>query len=386
MKVLRIIAKGLPLFKQELDLVFYAQQRVNEVDKESLIQLSQNTYLNTTNAFIGINASGKTTVLKTIQLALNILNNEPINHVDARTILGTTDKAVFDIYFINKDNKVCRLETEIASRKTKNGDCSYYIVDETLWEKPFQSIKSKKNLTNFEDIAPIAVRNSNNLFLADDISFIIALNKKTKDKLNICSLLSYTNINVLPFTEDIPVDIITFLDPTIEKLQFERKDTKQLIHLKFYNEKEIILNNAQELENYLSSGTIKGVITFSMVRDTLQSGGYLLIDEIENHFNKEIVMTLIRFFMDTRLNKNGGILMFTTHYPELLDEYNRNDTINIVRNRNGITIENLCNILKRNDIKKSEAYQSGFLEGTSPLYESYIHLKRSLSTLINQGG
>ena len=123
-----------------------------------------------------------------------------------------------------------------------------------------------------------------------------------------------------------------------------------------------------------------------MVRDTLQSGGYLLIDEIENHFNKEIVMTLIRFFMDTHVNKNGGILMFTTHYPELLDEYNRNDTINIVRNRNGITIENLCNILKRNDIKKSEAYQSGFLEGTTPLYESYIHLKRSLSTLINQGG
>ena len=382
MKVLRIIAKGLPLFKQELDLVFYAQQRVNEVDKESLIQLSQNTYLNTTNAFIGINASGKTTVLKTIQLALNILNNEPINHVDARTILGTTDKAVFDIYFINKDNKVWRLETEIASRKTKNGDCSYYIVDETLWEKPLQSIKSKKNLTNFEDIAPIAVRNSNDLFLADDISFIIAHNKKTKDRLNVCSLLSYTNINVLPFTEDIPVDIITFLDPTIEKLQFERKNTTQLIHLKFYNEKEIILNNAQELENYLSSGTIKGVITFSMVRDTLQSGGYLLIDEIENHFNKEIVMTLIRFFMDTHVNKNAGILMFTTHYPELLDEYNRNDTINIVRNRNGITVDNLCNILKRNDIKKSEAYQSGFLEGTTPLYESYIRIKEAINTYI----
>ncbi len=50
------------------------------------------------------------------------------------------------------------------------------------------------------------------------------------------------------------------------------------------------------------------------------------------------------------------------HYPELLDEYDRNDSIFITRNRNGITVENLTNILKRNDIKKSDAYQSGFLE------------------------
>ena len=43
--------------------------------------------------------------------------------------------------------------------------------------------------------------------------------------------------------------------------------------------------------------------------------------------------------MDSRLNKNGGTLIFTTHYPELLDEYDRNDGICIVRNRNGITMQ-----------------------------------------------
>ena len=59
-------------------------------------------------------------------------------------------------------------------------------------------------------------------------------------------------------------------------------------------------------------------------------------------FNKEIVTTLVRFFMDSQLNKNGGTLIFTTHHPELLDEYDRNDGICIVRNRNGITAENEC--------------------------------------------
>ena len=87
--------------------------------------------------------------------------------------------------------------------------------------------------------------------------------------------------------------------------------------------------------------------------------------------------------MDSRLNKNGGTLIFTTHYPELLDEYNRNDGICIVRNRNGIKAENLSHILKHNDIKKSDAYQSGFLEGTTPAYEAYMRLKKSLAASIN---
>ena len=72
--------------------------------------------------------------------------------------------------------------------------------------------------------------------------------------------------------------------------------------MKFKGEEELILNNAVELEQYLSSGTIKGIITFSMVKEVLTSGGYLLIDELENHFNKEIVVTYA-LFMDSSLNK-----------------------------------------------------------------------------------
>ncbi len=60
MKILRITVNGLPLFKQELDLLFYTQQRVSEDDKEKLYKIEPNYYLHTACAFIGINASGKT--------------------------------------------------------------------------------------------------------------------------------------------------------------------------------------------------------------------------------------------------------------------------------------------------------------------------------------
>lgn len=41
MKLLRITAEGLPLFKEKLDLSFYAQQRVAEEQKNICIHYSQ---------------------------------------------------------------------------------------------------------------------------------------------------------------------------------------------------------------------------------------------------------------------------------------------------------------------------------------------------------
>lgn len=383
MKLLKLTAEGLPLFKEKLDLTFFAQQRVGEEDKENLYHLFSNIYLNASNAFIGINASGKTSVLKVLLLALGIMNNDPINHISTKDILGETEQAILNMYFYAESSReICRLETVISSSKNKTEEAVYEIVSESLWVKKQNEVATRKAMLDFSEREPVMVRSNQEAFLPDDVSIVIAYNKKNNEHIHVDNLLLFTNVNVLPFSEDIPAEVILYLDPTIECLHFEKKNEKPVIHLKFKGKEEIILNSAVELNNYLSSGTVKGIITFTLARQALQNGGYLVIDEIENHFNKEIVSTLLRFFMDSRLNRKGGILIFTTHYPELLDEYDRNDGIYIIRNREGITAENLCNILKRNDIKKSDAYQSGFLEGTTPMYEAYMQLKKSIDAAI----
>ena len=383
MKLLRATAEGLPLFKEKLDICFYAQQRISEEQKEQLHPLFSNVYLNPATGFIGINASGKTSVLKVILLILGIMNNEPINHIDTRDILGDAKKTVLNIFFYSETNKeVCRLETVVAAKKTKTEGIIYSIVSERIWSKKTDEIIARKAMLDFDGKEPIMVRSGQEDFLSDDVSIMIALNKKTGENIRIVALLLFTNINVLPFSEGIPAEVITYLDPTVESLYFDEKDQKEIIRLKFKDKEEIVLNNPLELNNYLSSGTVKGMIIFTLAKEVLQNGGYIVVDEIENHFNKEIVTTLMRFFMDSKLNKNGGTLIFSTHYPELLDEYDRNDSIYITRNRNGITAENLSSILKRNDIKKSDAYQSGFLEGTTPMYEAYMRLKKSLAAVL----
>lgn len=383
MKLLRITADGLPLFKEKLDLCFYAQQRVSEDQKGILYSLFSNIYLNPANGFIGINASGKTSVLKVILLSLGIINNEPINHIETKDILGNAEKAVLNSFFYSESNKeICRLETMITSRQTKTEGTVYRILSEKIWSKQADEVITRKSLLDFDGKDPVLLRSGQEDFLSDDISIMIAHNKKTGENMRVVNLLQYTNINVLPFSDNIPEEVITYLDPTVESLRFDEMDQKTVIRLKFKGKEEIVMNDPIQLNNYLSSGTVKGMITFTLAQEVLQKGGYIVVDEVENHFNKEIVTTLMRFFMDSKLNKNGGTLIFSTHYPELLDEYDRNDSIFIIRNRNGITVENLSTILKRNDIKKSDAYQSGFLEGTTPMYEAYMRLKKSMAAAL----
>lgn len=226
MKILRITAQGLPLFKDDLDICFYSKQRVSDDDKDSLYKMEGNYYLNPACAFIGINASGKTSALKVINLALNIVNNEPINHVDSRYILLGTEKATITTYFYDNRKYICCLETVITAKKAKTENFIYSILSEKMWEKPLSSVNSKKYLTDFTGIEPIKIRKTDEEFLPDDISLIISHNKKTNDTVNVLSLLSYMDVNVLPFTEEIPLEVIAFLDPTIERCVLRKQREK----------------------------------------------------------------------------------------------------------------------------------------------------------------
>lgn len=383
MKILKIAAKDLPLFNGICEIDFLPQQRVNSENAENMSELfstpSNTFYKNNVISFTGINASGKTSVLKLITFVFGMLNNIPINSITCSEVLdGIADNNTvsFDTFFFSEtqNNKsIYLLNTVIAKENNK-----LKIVSETLKSKDISKIKAKKALYDFSDIETNFTRDVNSEFLLDDVSIMVAFNKRNKEAINYTDMLRYTNINELDISEDCPVELISFFDPSIEYLKINKEKNKSNIHLKFKSKNEMILNQFSELNRYLSSGTIKGINTFLYAIRIFNNGGYLIIDELENHFNREIVSTLIRFYMDKKVNKKGATLIFSTHYSELLDEFERNDNIYIIRNRQGITIENLSKILKRNDIKKSEAYQSGLLGGTLPMYDAYMNLKNAI--------
>ena len=384
MKILKISIKGLPHFQHDLNIDFVAQQRVADDDREQLSNIFSNIYTNPAISFIGINASGKTTILKAISFVIELLNNKPVNNISSNEIIDDIDssqKVTFSVYFYH-EGIVYKLKTNIGKKENMtDGSTKFVILDETLWSKAVHRIKTKKSLYNFRDSDLKTERNNNEEYLMEDVSIIVALNKKQDANISLYDMSEFTDHNMLNVLGRYPKELLTFLDPSIEYLVCQPNEKKVDIKLKFYGKNEISLSSLLELNKYLSSGTIKGLSVFMGAVFAFIEGGYLLVDELENHFNKEIVATLIRFFMDKKINKKGATLVFSTHYSELLDEFERNDSIYIVRNREGITADNLSNILKRNDIKKSEIYDSDFLKGTVPAYESYIALKKALISI-----
>ncbi len=384
MKLLKIAINGLPHFKNRLDIDFVALQRVDDYDKERLCHVFSNIYVNKAISFVGINASGKTTILRAISFVMKMLNNESLNNIRSKAILDDMDdnhQVIITTYFYD-GHDVNKLETAIVKEISEvDGSEKLIIKDEKLWSKDGARVKTKKNLFDFTEADLKQKRDKNEQYLMDDVSIIVAENKKKNMSLFICDMLEWTDHNILNVLGRFPKELLTFLDPSIEYLECSLKEKKVDIRLKFYGKEEIAINSLTVLENYLSSGTIKGLGVFMSATFSFAEGGYLIVDEIENHFNREIVATLIRFFMDEKVNKNGATILFSTHYSELLDEFDRNDSIYIVRNKEGIGAENLSTILKRNDIKKSEVYDSGYLGGTVPAYEAYMALKKVLSSV-----
>lgn len=378
MRILRIRVNGLPLYKNLFDISFCAVQRVQSNHLNSVFNLFGNIYVNTVEAFAGINASGKTTALKVISFASMLLGAAPLSAEFVPQILAEETKTVFDVDFY-VDGRIYHLSSVLIKGKKQDSSFGVRILSEKLWVKPATTKVNKSNLLDFEEIEPIRVRDNSDEYLPDDVSIMIAVNKQIQNKIVVVDLALLTNFNLfLPDGGSVPTEIISLLDPTIEYVSVENVNDKVITRLKFYGQNELVLLNPAELNVYLSSGTVKGVRVFSDAVRVLKNGGYLIVDEVENHFNRELVAALMRLFLDKRTNPRGAVIIFSTHYPELLDELERNDAVFITRSNNGLTVDNLNTLLDRNDMKKSEVYQSNFLGGTAPRYNSLMALQKSI--------
>lgn len=378
MRILRIRVNGLPLYKDSFDVSFCASQRVQNNHLNSVFNLFGNIYVNTVEAFAGINASGKTTALKVISFTSMLLGATPLSAEFVPQILGEGISTVFDIDFF-VDSKIYHLTSEIIREKNQDGNPKVRIVSERLWAKSITTKINKTNLLDYDGRTPVRVRDNSDEYLPEDVSIMIAVNKQIQNKSIFVDLVMLTNFNLfLPEGDSVPTEIITLLDPTIEYITVENVNDKVITRLKFYRQNEIVLFNPAELNVYLSSGTVKGVRVFSDAVRVLKNGGYMIVDEVENHFNRELVASLLRLFLNKKTNPKGAVLIFSTHYPELLDELDRNDAVFITRSNDGLTVNNLNTLLNRNDMKKSEVYQSNFLGGTAPKYNALLALQKSI--------
>ncbi|WP_304683761.1 hypothetical protein [Ileibacterium valens] len=99
-------------------------------------------------------------------------------------------------------------------------------------------------------------------YLAPDASMVVHFLNTNNVDLYVSDYLNYTNHNILKLITDFPEELLEYLDPSIEYLRFEINSNTRIcdgVRLKFKHSKEILLSSPDQLEAYLSSGTVKGL-------------------------------------------------------------------------------------------------------------------------------
>lgn len=383
-KLLKVEIEGIRLYKNEkFEIDLFANQNVTFEEKEENIVENLASSLNKQNimAIVGINATGKTTTLKLISSVIEIfIQAESLNNISKKEIfeLFKEETKITTHYYAN--DTIYKLTSDISKLEEK-----FIFTEETLQEKKVNKGMSKNRLFDFSNMPLVIQRTKeDSAYLKQDDSIFMKTLRKIGVKENrkyLFDMVIYNNMNYFHTLREIPAEYISYLDPSIDYLKFVypsgiQTGTDIQIQLKFKGSemKEITL---RQLADYLSSGTIKGLYLLISVQQTLEVGGYMIIDEIENHLNKSIVIMLLNLFK-SKVNKNNATLIFSTHYSEILDDIERNDCIYFTTKESGeIVVTNLSTKYSRNDRKKSSIFLSGIL-GTAPQYNSYIEMKRTM--------
>lgn len=145
--------------------------------------------------------------------------------------------------------------------------------------------------------------------------------------------------------------------PTGEKFKEQRIETIHKVNING-EEKEYILNYGME-----SNGTRRLFTYGPAIKNALEKGKTISIDEIDNMLHPALTKSIIEMFNDPTINKKGAQLIFNTHEISLLDlDLFRRDQIYFVEKNNSTGISDLY-ALDDFSPRKSENIQKGYLLG-----------------------
>lgn len=384
MEVLRIKIEGLSLFEEAFDLNLTTEQNVTDQNGTSVRQILNRIYSNNVIALIGKNASGKTMTLLLIMFVLDVfLGNTPVNHSTCRSALIGREFR-FELYVFNESDKKLY---KVVSLLKMNQEGELFFEDETIYSKPRNSKMRKSTIFDFNYVNSVTFKRPENSLLPSDNTYFRIVTKQEGNHVrpffDFCEPKNETiqmSFSTSQTAEQQSV-ILAYLDPNVEfvrQVSNGRKNfTVVLYEVKFKNSKSVHLVHPGEILKFISSGTMKGIQLFNEVFLCLSSGGYMMVDDIESHFNLAIVQTVIGIFSDPEINKRGATLIFTTHDAQLLDEFERDDSVYVSLRKNELMSLTRLNRQKyRGTVKRNYLYESDVLNGTAPNYLAYMNLRK----------
>ncbi len=378
MKLLNYKITGYKGLKNDFYIDLTTRSKIMGYDYEDeVLNIHDAINIPTTTVITGKNSSGKTTILSATELIFELLHTGRIKYNER---FDTSKNIKLEVTFID-EAILYKYSTVIYYEGNNSLDSNENMKfkEEVLKRRVYKNSYKKDNLSK----SFVIDNNYDNS--VDDTSLLFELTR-TKFPYIFFSNLVYDrspyNSNVLNviISDDLISNqllnkIVTLFDSTISSIKYVPEEEKYEITSK----DNTIRISKKSLSNYLSDGTKKGVVLFSVAIWMLKTGGTLIIDEIENSFHKILVENLILIFNDKRINKNQGNLILSTHYVEILDIFRRRDNIFISRNnKDGINIYNFAEHYdERTELRKSKLFNANVF-GTLINYEAMMDVKRGM--------
>ena len=387
MKLLRVKASHFKNCSDDFTIDLVAKSRKTAEDKEyELQEIAPDLHVYNTMAFIGKNASGKTSAIDLLDCAYSILGGFRLENKNY-----SYDGIELEIIFYYLDF-IFLYETTLGSDKLGN---RAIFKNEKLYLKKYYktNVKEIYNREGFEPVSkPLFSPFSNKVLdasldddhslLPDDTSRLFYIfGKKATRAIYFDSYEAGTDTYRLMFNAlknyDIDSDILTrvlrVFDDNVESLEMLDENNYKL---KLKGE-TITLSDTQ-LVYMLSSGTTKGILLYVLMVASLKEGFDLLVDEVENHFHKTLVENMISLYKDKTVNRNNATLIFTTHYCEVLDQMGRQDNIWICKSGTQVSISNMYEDYQiRPELLKSKQYYNNTFQ-TAVDYDALMNLKKAL--------
>lgn len=371
MKLLQVKANGFKNCAKNFCIDMVARSKKTSEDKEyELIEVDEGLFVYNTLGIVGKNASGKSSTLELLDWCYDILSTFRLAN-KATNYHGISLEIVF-----YEEGYLYNYLTELDNSDSLE-DIAIFKNQKLLRKKYFKS-NVKKIFDNEWNsyLLPIDT-------IPEDFSIVFSVLKKAKIREIFYNASMEGPVNfdttfklmkVTRLEDKFLKKVIKIFDENISEL----KQLDEQNYLLVYQEKELKLS-INELYHFLSSGTTKGLNLYITAIISLQMGFDLIVDEIENHFHKTLVENLIMLYKDKNINKKNATLIFSTHYCELLDLFNRSDNIWITHSNEKIEIDNMYEKygLRTELLKSRKFYQNAF--DTAVNYEALMDLKRELA-------
>lgn len=370
MKLLRVKASHFKNCRDDFTIDFIAQSKKTAEDKEyELQEIADSLYVFNTAAFIGKNASGKTTAIELLDCFYSILGDFRLEGKKYSYENITLEMIFYHENYIYRYRTVLHEDSALGNKAI--------FSNQTLERKKYAktSIKNIYEDDQFKPVSGIGI-------LPEDTSIVFFVLKKKETRAVYFDSngegtdtyqLLFKAMKSYSISGEYLTNIIKIFDETIRGLERIDDHNYRLI----YQDKEQVLSD-KELIYLLSSGTTKGLLLYILVVASLQNGFDLLIDEVENHFHKTLVENMISLYKDKTVNRKNATLIFTTHYCEVLDLFNRQDNIWISKSDGQVYLSNMYKDYNvRPELLKSRQFYNNAFQ-TSVNYDELMNLKRKL--------